>query len=243
MFMDGRDWWVNDKTQTNGYELEQYLETSAFENYRLTRGHVSFNKFGRRKDTLQDVGYLRGVIRVCVTNPTLDVPYNKFFNSLRQVTKVQVRVYVIRAQNLQPKDFNGFADPFVKVSLGGTVLSDRKNKQDKTLNPEIFKRFDLKTVLPGPSSLKLQVYDWNQYTSDKLIGETTIDLEDRWFHPKWTEIPVTKKPLETRNLFCKGNFLLIYICNFHDLNHFLLIYICKLHWNLNTMFVCQVIFF
>ena len=28
-----------------------------------------------------------------------------------------------------------------------------------------------------------------------------------------------------------GNFLLIYICNFHALNHLLLIYICKLHWN------------
>ena len=28
-----------------------------------------------------------------------------------------------------------------------------------------------------------------------------------------------------------GNLLLIYICNFHFLNHFLLIYICKLHWN------------
>jgi hypothetical protein len=38
------------------------------------------------------------------------------------------------------------------------------------------------------------------------------------------------------------HFLLIYICNFHVLNHFLLINICKLHWNLNTMFVCQVHF-
>ena len=37
-----------------------------------------------------------------------------------------------------------------------------------------------------------------------------------------------------------GNFFLIYICNSHVLTHLLLIYICKLHWNLNTMFVCQV---
>ena len=28
-----------------------------------------------------------------------------------------------------------------------------------------------------------------------------------------------------------GCLLLIYICNFHVINHFLLIYICKLHWN------------
>jgi hypothetical protein len=38
----------------------------------------------------------------------------------------------------------------------------------------------------------------------------------------------------------EGNFLLIYICNFHVLSHLLLIYICKLHWNLNSMFVSQV---
>ena len=28
-----------------------------------------------------------------------------------------------------------------------------------------------------------------------------------------------------------GNFLMIYMFNFHVLNHLLLIYICKLHWN------------
>ena len=39
-----------------------------------------------------------------------------------------------------------------------------------------------------------------------------------------------------------GKLLLIYICNFHVLSDSLLIYICKLHWNLNTMFVCQVNF-
>jgi hypothetical protein len=30
-----------------------------------------------------------------------------------------------------------------------------------------------------------------------------------------------------------GNFLLIYLCNFHVLSHLLLIYICILHWNHN----------
>ena len=40
-----------------------------------------------------------------------------------------------------------------------------------------------------------------------------------------------------------GEFLLIYICNFHVLSNLLLIYIWKLHWNLNTIFVCQVNYF
>ena len=33
----------------------------------------------------------------------------------------------------------------------------------------------------------------------------------------------------------QGNFLLIYICNFHVISHLLLIYICKLHWNLKKV--------
>ena len=40
-----------------------------------------------------------------------------------------------------------------------------------------------------------------------------------------------------------GKLLMICICNFHVLSNLLLIYICKLHWNLNTMFVCQVNYF
>ena len=46
--------------------------------------------------------------------------------------------------------------------------------------------------------------------------------------------------LKQKKLKVAGNFLLIYVCNFHVLSDLLLIYICKLHWNLNTMFVCQV---
>ena len=41
----------------------------------------------------------------------------------------------------------------------------------------------------------------------------------------------------------QGKLLLIYICNFRVLSDLLLIYICKLHWNLHTMFACQVISF
>jgi hypothetical protein len=32
-----------------------------------------------------------------------------------------------------------------------------------------------------------------------------------------------------------GDFLLIYICNFHVLSHLLLIYMCKLHWNQDSL--------
>ena len=38
----------------------------------------------------------------------------------------------------------------------------------------------------------------------------------------------------------QGKLLMIYICNIHVLSHLLLNYIWKLHWNLHTIFVCQV---
>ena len=53
-----------------------------------------------------------------------------------------------------------------------------------------------------------------------------------------------KDKLNAQSLsFNPVHLLMIYICNFHVLSSLLLIYICKLHWNLNMMFVCQVISF
>ena len=60
-------------------------------------------------------------------------------------------------------------------------------------------------------------------------------------------LAVTVKPpgdgSSVQSFLPEGNLLLIHIWNFHVLSHLLLIYICKLHWNLNTMFVCQVNYF
>ena len=68
---------------------------------------------------------------------------------------------------------------------------------------------------------------WNLYTHMKKFRN---ELDPCLNRSAWTR---------DEELRC-GNFLLIYICNFHFLSNLLLIYICKLHWNLNTLFVCQV---
>ena len=41
--------------------------------------------------------------------------------------------------------------------------------------------------LPGPQ-LQVDVYDYDDFTSDDLIGRTLVDLEDRWFDPGWKEM-------------------------------------------------------
>jgi hypothetical protein len=196
-FMKGREGWISDSSQKGGYELENHLKTSAFETYLLERGHVYFNYFGRRKDTTKLAGYLRAVVRVTTSNPRFDDEYNQFFKTLKsQATKCVVRLYVIKGQNLQPLDSSGFSDPYLSLQLGDKIINDRANKHSQTLNPDFFRRFEFHTVLPGPSNLKIQVWDADFFTSDSLIGETTVDLEERWFHPKWVEFPVNLKPIE-----------------------------------------------
>lgn len=73
-----------------------------------------------------------------------------------------------------PVDSNGFADPYLKVMLGPTTRVDDavdKALNQKTLNPEFCRRYDFETKLPGPSLLTLQVWDANDYTWDKFLGQ------------------------------------------------------------------------
>lgn len=57
----------------------------------------------------------------------------------------------------------------------------------------------MKGLLPGASELNVQVWDHDNFNPDDLIGETKIDLENRFFCPKWREL--SEKPIETRDLF------------------------------------------
>lgn len=57
----------------------------------------------------------------------------------------------------------------------------------------------MKGSLPGTSELNVQVWDHDDFKHDDLIGETKIDLENRFFCSKWREL--IEKPIETRDLF------------------------------------------
>jgi C2 domain len=56
----------------------------------------------------------------------------------------------------------------------------------------------LKTILPGTSQLEIRVWDHDFLVKDDLIGQTTIDLENRFFSKKWRKLEYP--PIETRNL-------------------------------------------
>ncbi len=47
--------------------------------------------------------------------------------------------------------------------------------------------------------MNVQVYDYDELFGDDMIGETKIDLEDRFFSPEWQSIK--DKPIEFRQLY------------------------------------------
>ena len=72
----------------------------------------------------------------------------------------------------------------------------------------------LHRIPPPPPCGQIEVWDYHRTGFDKLIGSTTIDLEDRWFSSAWhatgaADDPLSQpmKPMERRVLFhpkCSG---------------------------------------
>ncbi|KAI9544061.1 hypothetical protein NQZ68_005110, partial [Dissostichus eleginoides] len=102
------------------------------------------------------------------------IPHNDPINVL-------VRVYVVRATDLHPADINGKADPYIVIKLGKSEVKDKENYISKQLNPVFGKSFDIEATFPMESMLSVSVYDWDLVGTDDLIGETKIDLENRFY--------------------------------------------------------------
>uniref|UniRef100_A0A8C1WS62 Otoferlin n=1 Tax=Cyprinus carpio TaxID=7962 RepID=A0A8C1WS62_CYPCA len=103
-----------------------------------------------------------------------NIPHNDTINII-------VRVYVVKATELHPADINGKADPYIAIKLGKTEIKDKENYISKQLNPVFGKSFDIEATLPMDSTLTVSIYDWDLVGTDDLIGETKIDLENRYY--------------------------------------------------------------
>uniref|UniRef100_A0A6I8P9V6 Dysferlin n=1 Tax=Ornithorhynchus anatinus TaxID=9258 RepID=A0A6I8P9V6_ORNAN len=91
-----------------------------------------------------------------------------------------VRVYVIRAFGLQPKDPNGKCDPYIKITVGKKSISDQDDYIPCTLEPVFGKMYELTCTLPLDKDLRVALYDYDLLSKDEKIGETVIDLENRF---------------------------------------------------------------
>ncbi|XP_070277618.1 fer-1-like protein 4 [Myotis yumanensis] len=95
--------------------------------------------------------------------------------------KLLVRVYVVKATNLAPADPNGKADPYVVVSTSRERQDTKERYIPKQLNPIFGEVLELSISLPAEPELTVAVFDHDLVGSDDLIGETHIDLENRFY--------------------------------------------------------------
>ena len=60
------------------------------------------------------------------------------------------------------------------------VVDDKDNYIPSDLDPIFGKMFEFPAILPLDHTLTVSVMDWDRLSADDLIGETKIDLENRF---------------------------------------------------------------
>ena len=137
---------------------------------------------------------------------------------------LEVRIYLLKAFQVTPSQIvDGIAQSnnWVRVQLGTEEWDWRRYYDCVTsLNPHFYRCGKITAKLPGASRCHVQLMheqDWgpanlvkdamgglgDQLTST-VIGETIIDLEDRWFCEEWSRKTINK-PRETRELIDPKN--------------------------------------
>ncbi|XP_038552062.1 fer-1-like protein 4 [Micropterus salmoides] len=95
--------------------------------------------------------------------------------------KVLVRIYILKATTLAPTDPNGKADPYLVVRVGQQRQDTKDRYIPAQLNPTFGEVFEFTTSFPLETELVITVMDHDFVGADDVIGETRIDLENRFY--------------------------------------------------------------
>lgn len=162
-------------------ELENVTEFEG-----LTDFSDTFKLYRGKSDENEDpsvVGEFKGSFRIypLSDDPSVPAPPRQFRELPDSVPQeCTVRIYIVRGLELQPQDNNGLCDPYIKITLGKKVIEDRDHYIPNTLNPVFGRMYELSCYLPQEKDLKISVYDYDTFTRDEKVGETIIDLENRF---------------------------------------------------------------
>lgn len=190
-------------------------------NYRETDEELMRNK--ELTFDLKNYGYFKGLIRIAEKSKydehkqyiqniidkykgelppelTFLTAFDDLGKNVLVKRSVIVRVYILELNNLARRDTFSESDPYIKILLGDKLLVNEKKKAFKdTKNCKWYQYYDLRVELPGSSKLRIQVMDYDALFSDDLVGETSIDIEDRYFDNRWQALE--NKPIEVRQLY------------------------------------------
>ncbi|XP_067168362.1 fer-1-like protein 5 [Apteryx mantelli] len=128
------------------------------------------------------VGEFKGLFRIypLPEDPGVPPPPRRFQElPPSRPQKCLVRVYVVRAFNLSPRDSNGLCDPYVRVSLGTKKAGGRDQYVPNTLEPVFGRLFEMTGTIPLEKDLQISLFDYDLLPPDQEIGSTSIDLENR----------------------------------------------------------------
>jgi len=179
-------------------ELEQkYAYPSPISEYALYRGCDGFLS----AETM--CGKFKGYVRVLQDGI---VGANMLPMDLKEVfmeKKLMVRLYLLKAYNLPPMDLNGSCDSYPVVSMGSDTFEDKDAMVEQHLNPNYWSSYEFQATLPGNGECKIQIWDHDKLGMDDLVGETFIDIENRWFNQEWRAHDL--KPAERRTLKLPGS--------------------------------------
>ncbi|KAK0180464.1 hypothetical protein PV327_006103 [Microctonus hyperodae] len=96
--------------------------------------------------------------------------------------KLLIRIYVIKGINLHPCDaLSGRSDPYLVIKFGKNNINDKKNYIPNQTNPTFGRSFEMEAYLPRDHTLTIQVWDHDRISADEMIGETEIDIENRYY--------------------------------------------------------------
>ncbi|CAI2384461.1 unnamed protein product [Moneuplotes crassus] len=181
-------------------ELEEaIIKKKPFNRSNILSGQTRGQKgwfFKKVVNTQSVSGVLKGIPVIQMPDDDPQELYNKYKRFLVP-TNLVCRVYILKGKSLTPKDSRN-SDPYIIIKCGSKVINDEKNVIDDTNNPGFYKHFDISVSIPGASTLKIQVWDDDGIVGDDLIGETKIDLEERWFSKEWRIINDAANVLDER---------------------------------------------
>ncbi|XP_014116973.1 PREDICTED: fer-1-like protein 5 [Pseudopodoces humilis] len=179
---------IGAEDQIYGCELEAVPEFEGLQDFCQT---FPLYKPGRPRSAAQPpepVGSFKGLFRIYPVpeeaGPGPAVP--RYFQRLppREPQRCLLRVYIVRAFELSPRDVTGLSDPYVRVSLGKRTLGQREQYVPNTLEPVFGRLFELTATIPLEKDLRVTIMDHDKVPPDQEIGSTTIDLENRLLSPR-----------------------------------------------------------